>query len=357
MKKSLLIGLLVLSNCFLFATPAYITSYRNATYYFENNDYGKALTYAEDAILLKKEQSENEIAIIKKSLSSRALKSSGDNLYNIVKVLESRNEVETVDLIKHYQKLKGEDFFNNSMSNLLSYISDESSYPEAQFLIGNIYKTEGEYPVAESYYLMALDNKNVLDIPDFKFEILYSLAEISQLQGDENKYEARLLNILVDDKSSSDQALHNAISYTIKSNKTDSMEKFFTLYRAYDFNSIKAYMNLSDYYEEKGYIEKALKYSALAVITGFTKIYDVLDSRNNEFEYTNFSSYLEEVNNCQDIVDWGIEEDYWRSFNSLANLCTESGYNNFAEALLKVLVKQSPQEYWQKEAVLQLSNY
>lgn len=356
MRKCIIQFIIFIIGFNLFANEAYITSYRNASYYFESNDYGKALTYAEDAITLRKTYSDNQLAILKKSMTSRAVKSAGDNINNILKILENRNEYDSINVINHYLKIKGEDFFNNSISLLLNYISEEASYPEAQFLIGKIYKIEGEYSIAETYYQMAYENKDALDIPDIHYEILYELAEISKLQKDDNKYEARLLNILLQDKYSNDVVLNNAIQHTISNDKNDSVEKFFQLYRAKDFNSLKAYLALTEYYNEKGYMDKALKYSTLAVLTGFTKICEVIESRDSNFEYYSFKGFLEEVNNYNDIVQWGIEEDFWKSFNDLSLICKKCGYINFSRNLLQVLVKNSPQEYWQKEAVLQLSN-
>lgn len=361
MKKKILISWLLILNTLIFSqnlknkqNENYVSLYRNAVFYFEHNDYGKALTFAEDAITYKKAKSDYEIKVLNNSLSAKSVKNAGDSIVNILKVLERRDEKESIGIITNYLKIKGESFFENSIGKMLEFIHRNSEYPEAQFLIGQIYKLEGEYNIAETYYSMALNNKEVLDIPDFKYEILYSLSEISLLEKNYDKYETRLLNVLVDDKFVSDENLKRAMLNTIANS---SVERFFTLYRASDFISIKAYNNLTEYYYEKGFLDKALYYCTLSVITSFTKINEVMLSRNSEYEYSNLVSFFDEVNANSDIVKWGTDNDVWKSFNMLAKISKESGYLNFSQTLLRILVKHSPQEYWQKESVLQLENF
>ena len=356
MKKLTLLSIFLLFGITLFAqNNNYLSLYRQSLYYFDLNDYGKALTFAEDAITAKKRQIQSELNLLRKSLSSNAVKSAGDDINQVLSILEKRNEKDSIAIIQKYIKIKGLDYFDNSMSKLQENIKNQSEYPEAQYLIGKIYQLEGEYDISETYYSMALDNAAVLDVPDFKYEILYNLAEISNLQNDFNRYETRLLNILVEDKYAKDETLIKSMINTIKSNNQNSLERFFMLYRASEYKSIKAYMLLSDYYYKNGYLDKAIQYSALHVITTFTKINDVMASRNTEYEYTNLKNFFGEINNHHDIIEWGDDLDIWKGYNTLAKLCSEKGYENFSKSLYGVLSQYSPQEYWQKDSVLKLS--
>lgn len=359
MKKYFLISIfLIFQTFFSFANDKNsqnpIQAYRKALNYYENNDYGKALKYSEDAILYKKQKIETELEILETSLSSKAVKSAGDNINQILIILKERNEINTINIINHYLKIKGDDFFDNSISKMLEYLQGTKVYPEAQKLIGDIYKLEGEYDFAETYYQMALKNKEYLDIPNEKYDILYMLSDISRLKGDENQMEIRLLNILTDDKIYNDNAIKSAIWDTLKTNKKSTVEKLFTLYRADSFFSLSAYSNLSEYYHEKGEIDKTLLFSTLFAITSFTKIYETLKLRNFDYEYQNLETFFQEASFYPDIVKWGAENNIWKSFNILARYANEYGYNVFAQELLKILAQYSPERYWQQEAVLQL---
>ncbi|MCI5607529.1 MAG: hypothetical protein SOT46_08875 [Treponema sp.] len=360
MKKLISLILCAVFSTVLFAATNNINegslkAYRTAKSYYENQEYGRALKNAEDAILFRRQQAEYEIKVLTSALSPRRVQLAGDNIYDILKVLNTRGEKEAISIINLYINKKGIDFFNNSIKQLLDYINDTKSYPEAQKLIGDIYRLEGEYDFAESYYLMALDNKEVLDIPDEQYEILYTLAEISKFQQKYDEMEIRLLNILTEDSFYKDNGLFYSMMNTIKGNKQGAMEKYFLLYRANSYYCLSAYNQLALYYESIGEKEKALNFSALSVITSFSKIINILERRNADYNYTGIESFFNEVVMYDDIMQWSYENNFWQNFNNLARITAEQGYYNFSKELLLVLVEKSPDVYWQKDAVLQLS--
>ncbi|WP_022931469.1 hypothetical protein [Treponema bryantii] len=333
-----------------------VEAYRMAIEAMDAQDYGKALKYSEDAILYRKQRIENQINKLKNSLSAKRVQAAGDHLDPVLNVLNNRKEYETAGIIEYYIKKKGKDYFDNSITKLLEYLEDSKDFPEAHKIIGDIYKLEGEYTYAEEYYMMALERSDVLDIPDEKYEILYMLADISRLEGDLPKMETRLLNILTEDKNYHDTALKRSMKGTIASNKKDSMEKFFNLYRADSYNCINAYNQLAEYYHNEGKLDKALDFACLAAITSFSRIIEILYSRNSVYEYENLEGFMQEASFYDDIIEWGSRNSAWKSFNILAAYSTECGYTEFSKELLKVIARFTPEVYWQRDAVLQLEN-
>lgn len=359
MKKNIVFFVYLLSASLFFAATNNINegslkAYRTAKSYYENQEYGRALKNAEDAILFRKQQAEYEIKVLTNALSPRRVQMAGDSIYEILKVLHSRGEKEAISIINLYINKKGESFFNDSMAQMLEYINDTKSYPEAQKLIGDIYKLEGEYQFAEEYYLMALDNKDVLDIPNEQYEILYTLAEISKFEQKYDEMEVRLLNILTEDPFYKDKGLFYSMMNTIKGNKTGCMEKYFLLYRATSYYCVPAYNQLAEYYNSIGEIDKSLNFSALSLITSFSKIINILEKRNADFEYNGVKSFFDEVVLYNDIMNWTYENNFWENFNNLAKITGEQGYKTFSQELLTVLVEKTPDPYWQRDAVLQL---
>ena len=332
-----------------------VQSYRDAKSFFLNKEYGKALDKCEEAITFRKENVLEEVSIISEALKPRQVQRAGDDLSAVLKVLNERNEKRPISVINKYIKLKGEDYFENSISKLISHIQQKEHYPEVYKLIGDIYKLEGEYKFAEDYYKKALDNSNVLNIPNDRFELLYSLAEISEINEDYKRMEIRLLNILTDDSTYKNKALSKALLNTVVSNKKDCFEKFFELYRGNNYFSLKAYSKLSDYYYSIQDYDKAFNFCALNVITSITKIQEVISSRDITFDFKNIENLLYHVQYYDDIIKWGNDNEIWSSFNLLAKITKELGNIDFTEKLLKVLAQFSPEEYWRKEAVLQLS--
>ena len=331
-----------------------ILSYRKALVCFDENEYGLALLHAEDAILLRTQQVENELRILEKSLSTKTVKAAGDRIENVIAVLEERGETDCISIIKSYTNKNDYNYFNDSISNLKEYISSQKVFPEAQKLIGDIYKLEGEYDFAENYYKKALENKDVLDIQDEQYEILYLLADISKLKGDYDKMEIRLLNVIGTNQLEKNKSISRAIKNTVKTNKTESVNKTFQLYRTYDFYSLKAYSLLADYYFEIDELDKAFNYSALAVLNGFTKICNLLEKRNLEYSFTDLEGFFVEVQNYPDIIQWGRDNYVWKNFNVFADICDKLNYNKYAFELLKIIAFNSPEKYWQQNAVLKL---
>ena len=360
MKKTVLI-VLFSTLCFsLFAADKptkpdqSVEAYRKAIEAMDAQDYGKALKYSEDAILYRRQRIENQINTVKNSLSAKRVQAAGDHFTPVLNVLDNRKETETADIIRYYIKKKGTDYFEDSVTNLLEYLNNSKVFPEAHKIIGDIYKLEGEYQYAEEYYTMALERADVLDIPDEKYEILYMLAEISRLEEDLPKMEIRLMNILAEDNNYRDSALKRSMKGTISSNKKDSMAKFFNLYRADSYNCINAYNQLAEYYHDAHRNDKALEFAALAAITSFTRISEILYSRNSVYEYENLEGFMQEASYYDDVIEWASRNSAWKSFNILASYATEEGYKNFSGELLRVIARYTPETYWQRDAVLQL---
>ena len=149
---------------------------------FDNLEYGVALKYALEAKEARKNKVSWEIYTLENSLKPAEVKYAGDGISTIITVLKDREDYDAIEIFNRYYKIKGSDFFENSAKKLLAYIKTQKEFPEADYLIGNIYKLEGEYDFAKKYYSAALKTSDVLDIPSEKYNILYSLAELSLLE-------------------------------------------------------------------------------------------------------------------------------------------------------------------------------
>ena len=328
--------------------------YQDALTYFDLKEYGKALSLSEEAVVQRKDFVQDEIKKLNDAIEPKEVQKVGTKISEIKKILEKREEWIALKIIENYMNRKGDDFFQNDINKMISYMESIKVFPEAQKLIGDIYKIEGEYSFAEYYYNEALKSSNVLDIPDQRYEILYLLAELCELQNDEDGREKRLLGILNEDNKYTDKSFVNAMLRTIRQDKEDSMEKFFKLYRAENYYMMNAYSLLADFYSDKGDKEKALGFYAIAVITGFTKVYSVVQKRNINFEYEGVSSVLFEASHYDDIVKWGTDNSIRNSSFNFTEACMKDEDYIFSNKMLKVLAEYCPEEYYRKAAVLML---
>lgn len=357
MKRFLFAVFLVLISTYAFSlnlsiNEESIKAFREAQECYENQKYGEALSHCEDAILFRKKLVESHRKVLETSLASRRVQREGDEIRAVLKVLEERGEKESISIINYYFTKKGEDFFENSISKMLSYIEEIKVFPEAQILIGDVYLLEGEYDFAEQYYVQALNNANVLDVANQKYEIYIKLAQLSKLKKDYNQMEVRLLSVLKEDSLYKDKALYNSMLNTVKSDKENSMEKFFQLYRSDNYYTLEAYSKLFEYYYSIGETDKALQFSLLSVLTNFSRLEDIVSARDSEFTYTTLDDLLTQVSYYNDLLLWCNQNDVWKNFNSFAELLIQLKYMNFAKALLKTLSASIPENYWQQNAVL-----
>ena len=165
MKKTLFIFISLFTSLLFAQTKInsdYASAYRQALISFEDKQYGTSLKYAQEAIRLKKENVLKEVNKLERSLATREVRAAGDEINKVKKALQDRDEFDIAQIIEYYVEKKGNDYFNNSIKKLIAYIKTQEEYPEAQKLIGDIYKLEGEYTLAESFYQKALEYSHLL---------------------------------------------------------------------------------------------------------------------------------------------------------------------------------------------------
>lgn len=366
MKKTVLFSaaILIFTACFMQAAqpnkPDYILNdtrilekARNA---FESGDYGNALKLADSSKIARKKQVEWEIFTLQNSLKPVEVRHAGDSISDILPVLEKRQDYEALGIINRYEK-KYPSKIENSSKKLLEYIRNKKEFPEADYLIGEIYRIEGEYDIAEKCLLTAWTNAANLDIPDEQYDILYSMAAISLVKKDMRSYESNLLNVVAQDSNYTDENKLNSMMMLIRKGEAGGVEKFFKMYRSDCYKAINAYSALSEYYEDAGDKDKALKTGTLCVLTGFTKMYNIVKQRNPDFEYTDLSSFIQQVSTYTDINEWGIKNNVWRSFNFFADMTYNEGDIQFSKELYTVISESSPEKYWKDEATIALKKF
>ncbi|MBR7064293.1 MAG: hypothetical protein IKI31_04020, partial [Treponema sp.] len=215
---------------------------------FTSGDYASALKYAEEAKVFRKNQVSSHIHSLEQAFKPREVQRKNDSLKDIILVLEKRDDFKALDIIHFYLQKKSVSDFKNSAATLLSHISMRKEFPEADWIIGSVYKLEGEYELSREYLLTAWKNSFLLDVPDEQFSILYELAELEKLQNNLDDYEKYLLLVLQNDKYFNNASFSSATSNIINMKKDDSFEKFFLMFRSDNYKALKAYSLLSDYY-------------------------------------------------------------------------------------------------------------
>jgi hypothetical protein len=323
---------------------------------YDNGKYGDAVQLvnsAKDSHVLEIKWEEQ---VLTRALSPSAVRKAGDSLDDILEILKERDENAAVDLINSYTKRYGDKYFDSSISQLVSWIEAKVVYPEADFLLGKIYRLEGEYQLSDTYYEQARNNSKYLDIPDQRFDILYAMAELAHDKNDLETYEQTLLLILDEDQYYNDDIFMNALIRTIDFDKPTSFEKFFELYRSNSDHSIQALYLLEKLYEKRDQQDKALRCAALGVADSFTHILASIQERDSLYVYTDFSTFLKKTEEYDDIVDWGKSNNVWELMFVFGKLCGQRGKLVFARSAFTVFSDAMPDTYWKTESSHQLAD-
>ncbi len=321
---------------------------------YEMNDYGQALKFAESAKQKRRQMAEWEVYVLDQTQKNSRVRKSGDYLDDVMPELKTANLSEALGIIEAKLSAYGKNHFHNKFSEICKWIENDDIYPEADFLIGKIYKLEGELELASKYLNNAYENLIRLDVPDVKYDILYELASLADLQDDGEAYEKQLLAVLKDDKLYTNSGFRSALVRLINANQKDSVDKFFILYRSTNDISIKALELLNEYYTKIGQNEKALDCAALGSIASVTKIEEVLKDRLIDYSYTDFADLLTKAAMYDDIVTWGNENGIWKLFYNFASTSAVCGKDVFARTLLRILSEHEPEAYWRQRAVSKL---
>lgn len=328
---------------------------RKALDFYDAANYGDALAYAELAKQSRRREIEWREFSLDTAQRSRDVRRAGDNLTDVLPVLEANGQTAAKSIIEETLNRYGESFFGNSFQKVKDFIALQDAYPEADFLIGKIYRVEGESALAFDFMNRALRGARWLDVMNQQYDMLYELADLSYDLGRLDDYEKYLLLVLKDDRFYTNPSFMNAMLRTLGTETPDAVEKFFLLYRDENDIPLEACALLSDYYKERNQLKKALECSALGAVISFSKLFYILRDRIPTYNYTNLSDLLLKAADYEDIVVWGNNNKVWELFYSLSQIAAAYGKPVFSRTLLEVLASAEPEPYWQKKATASLA--
>lgn len=334
----------------------------NAQRAYDEGDIMMAMKLAENARQARNEEYTNAAVVMENALIPTAVQRRGDLIPDIRTIWEERKETQAISVLDNALLLHTKEDFKNSITEVCNWYRSRINYPEAEYLLGKLYMLEGEYDIAEDFFTQAISHSDVLDVQEEKISILYDSAYLDELRNDMNGFEENLLMIMeynqdyteyIGQRSSSSYLA--AIIRATRRNFTP--DKFFLLYRSDYYDTISACVELASFYYEKGYNEKAFPVSSLAVLTSFTRIYEILTSRNVKYTYTTFSGFLDETAKHSDVQKWMKDNKVWNSFYVFGKLLDDYQNNtSMAKDVFSVLSEKCPDSYVKNAALTMLES-
>ncbi|MBO6218674.1 MAG: hypothetical protein J6N81_03755 [Treponema sp.] len=353
MKKLILFAVLLLSfSLFAQVVPKKPVSsefswriLQDAQFAYDKGEFSKAMNLANKAKANRVAESDYEVYILDVALSPLAVRRAGENFDSVLEVLKERDQTEAISIINRYLSLYGEKFFQYSVHKMEDWVEAKRVYPEADFLIGKIYRLEGEYKTAIDFYEKARLESSFLDIPDQIFDILYEMADLMLHQHENEKYKQALLLILDNDSNFKDNVLRRAMLKIIDADKASNVDRFFDLFRASSPKTLNALYNISVIFEEEGEVENSLFASALGTIESFGHILDSISGRDANFEFKSLAVFLNKIGEYEDISLWCEQNHFWDNLIAFCKKVAARGDIIYANATLEVIAENSPDPY------------
>jgi hypothetical protein len=324
---------------------------------FETGEYGTALRLADEAKQNKRREYNWFVQTLVDAMKPYQVQQAGDDIFAVLTALESRDAHDAGEISRMFVYMYSADFFHMHVSEITAHIRKMNVFPEADFLIGKIYFYESELLLAREYYTRSWEQAYALDIHEQKYDILYHIADLAKMLGDDELFERSLLLVLADDPFYNNQAVVSAGMETGNTfydsvkralGRGYSVDKIFEMYRVNEYRSLRAYIALAGFYRDAGMTEQFLKNAVLGSFTAFTRMYAIAVERNVGYEYKGVNEFFIQVLRYNDVAAWSLELGVWECFYYLfeatGGTLTAAAplANGFSMELLTILVNTSP---------------
>ncbi len=318
---------------------------QDAQFAYDNGDIAMAMNLSNKAKANRVAESDYEVYILDVALSPLAVRRAGDDFDSVLAVLKERDQIEAISIINRYLELYGAKFFDYSVHKMEDWVKEKRVYPEADFLIGRIYRLEGEYKTALDFYEKARLESSFLDIPDQLYDILYEMADLMKHKGKAEEYKQALLLILDKDPNYKDLVLRRAMIKIIDANKASNVDRFFDLFRVSSPKTLIALYNISVIFEEEGETENSLFTSALGCVESLSHILNSISGRDSSYEFTTLADFFKKISEYEDISMWCEQNHFWDNLIAFCKKVSARGDVVYANATLEVIAKYSNDPY------------
>jgi hypothetical protein len=236
----------------------------------------------------------------------------------------------------------------DSSSALAKAATELKGYPEAEFWIGKIYLAEGESRLAELQMLKAYEMRDSFDVPEDRYELIESLAELYRERGDGKDYEQRLREIADASKlfTEKNEYYRNAMERTLAGKGIDT---FMTLYRVDETYAVSSYSKLGEFYLESGR-PLAVIYLAAASNALLSRSIQEIKVDEPGYSYGGLKDLCARILANRDLAAYASRVGLWPDLVSLGRALSESGYRDSGREILTIVSGLGGIEPWSARA-------
>lgn len=320
---------------------------------FREGEYGAALALFEEARTERRARyARMETAFIA-LLSIGEVRRIGDNLEIIERYVTERNQFDAAAALEELYYRVGRGALGNSAKTALSYFGRLKEYPEAEFMIGEVYRLEGEFGIALSQYNKALEHNIEAESPLFSTEILYTMADVNRSGRNWRLMEEALERIMVVDKlwNSTGTFARTAMTRTLG---TDGINSFLQMYRHKSGAAEKAHRLLGEFCYKSGRHNIAESHLAFAVLEQNTVIIDEALRNRFDFSFTTLNDLMAEISRRPEIKKYMQDVEYFKTLYYLGAVLYANGKSASARGIWTFLSSRADAGEWARRSQNQL---
>ena len=324
--------------------------------YFRNGAYGDALIAFETArdqrrnIYAKMEQ--DMIAL----LSIPEVRRLGDSLDLIESYITNRNQLNARHALDELYYRVPKSQLGGSAKRVLEHLRRLKDYPEAEYWIGETYRTEGELGIALKQYQKAYEQRALLETAGFEVDILYKIADIHRIRQEYSKMEEALLDILKQDSLWTQGA--GSFMWTGMSRvlENDGINRFLTIYRHNSPAALRAHELLGYYYFASGRHNRAAEHFMFAFIMQNSTLIREVTRGRFDYTFSTLDALLYEIGRQPSLQAYIEEHEYFKIMYYLGTAYYGSGKLQLAWEFWSILNRHLEAGEWQIRAQTQLRN-
>jgi hypothetical protein len=344
---------------------------------FRSGDYGGALMSFEDARRQRRAMYEQMERDFINFLSTREARRIGDSLEILERFSSDMRYTSVTAALNELFYRVPRMSLNNSANAALTAIGKLKDYPEAEYWIGEVYRIEGELPLALSQYRRAYAMRELLEDSGFGVTLQYKISDILRIRQEYNEMERVLLSVIGEldtlwvnaerqeiPPASSEARGTTPIPYAQSSAsfaraamtrtlENEGINRFLELYRYNNGIVEHAHRLLGFYYAVSGR-PSAQQHLMFAFLIQNTIIIEEVRRRQFDFVFTDLLNLAEEINKNALLLSYIEEVEYFKTIYYLGASLYRNGRTTVARSFWSFLASQPQAGEWQARSVVQL---
>jgi len=227
--------------------------------------------------------------------------------------------------------------FGQALQLYKDAISMAGIFPEAELAVGDIYFEEGEIDLARTQYEKAYNLRSAFYIPDTRYDVLYKLADLYEVEELYNQMESSLGSIVDDDRRFAETSTYRLQTQVVKNYLDNGLDRILVLYSFEDSITARAHSKLGWFYYRTGRNTQAISHLLYSVIYRVTRMKTWLHDRDVDYQFTNLPDLLESIATTRDLASYADDTEFYKDLYYLAGATYADGYAQQAATLWRII--------------------